>query len=143
MWNALAAKSAAERGDDAFVAEKFGKAHVLALLTRGSRGKDSLDGGENVGGNFFRFTNGFGRGIETLNGGPGHAARKRVVHFGGIFEVTKTGLKQIFLGGGVATRRFAFDQPLGFLRGHAKVEDQAFAGKAVDAVLEMLDPFQE
>src|SRR5712692_6568428 len=101
MGDALAAESATERGDDAFVAEKFGKTHVLALPTRGRRGKHSFDSGENVHGNLFRLANRVLRDVETLNGRPGRAARKRVVHFGGIFEVTKTGLEQIFLGGGV------------------------------------------
>jgi len=136
-------KSAAKRRDNSFVAEKFGQTHALALLTRGSRGKHTLDGGENVHGNIFRLTNGAERGIETLNGCPRHSARKRIVHFGGVFEVMKTGFEQIFLGGGVAARRFAFNEPLRFLRGNPKVEDEAFAGKAVDAVLEMLDPLQK
>src|SRR5713226_6330814 len=143
MGDTISAESAAERRDDAFVAEKFEKTQALALLTRGSRGKHSLDSGENIHGNLFRFANGVECGIETLDGRPGRAARKRVVHFGGILEVTKAGLEQIFLGRGVGARRLALDQPLRFSRRHAKVEDETFAGKAVNAVLEMLDPFQK
>src|SRR5260370_40561522 len=57
--------------------------------------------------------------------------------------MAKTGLEQVFLGGSVTARRFAFDQPLCFSRRYAEVEDEIFTGKAVDAVLEMLDPGQE
>jgi hypothetical protein len=37
MGDTPAAKSAAERGDNTFVAEELGQTHALALLTRGSR----------------------------------------------------------------------------------------------------------
>ena len=143
VGDTFATESAAERGDNAFVSEKLGKTHGLAPLAGGSRGKDFFDGGENVPGDFFRFANRAERGIETLNGGPGRATRKRVVHFGGVFEVAKTGFEEIFARGGVAAGGFAFDEPLGFLRGNAQVEDETFAGKAVNGVLEMLDPLEE
>jgi len=83
------------------------------------------------------------RGVKTLNGGPRRASGKRVVHFGGVFEVTQAGFEQIFLRGGVTARRFTSDEALRFLRRDAKVEDEIFAGKAVDFVFEVLDPFQE
>jgi len=93
--------------------------------------------------NFFRFADSVAGRVETLDSGPGHAARERIIHFGGIFKVMKTGFEQIFLGARVAAGGFAFDQLLRRLRGHAKVKDEIFARKAVDAIFEVLDPFQE
>jgi len=52
VGDSLSAKCAAERRDDAFVAEKFWKAHALALLARGCRRENAFDGGENVDGKF-------------------------------------------------------------------------------------------
>jgi len=73
---------------------------------------------------------------------PGRAPGERVVHLGCVFQ-GRSWPEQILGRGSVAAGGFAFDQALRFLRRNAKVEDEAFAWKAVDAVLEMLDPFQE
>src|SRR5438445_8899348 len=57
--------------------------------------------------------------------------------------MTEAGLEQIFLRGSVAAGRFARDEPLGFQGRHPQIKDEVLAGKSIDAVLEMLDPFQE
>src|SRR5260370_39193956 len=93
--------------------------------------------------NLLRFAHGTMGGVKTLNGGPGGAAGKRVVHLGGVLEVAETGLLQVFLRRSVPASRFARDQPLGFQGWNAQVKDEALAREAVNGVLEMLDPFQE
>src|SRR5207245_10817880 len=117
----IAAERAAERCDDAFVAEKFRKAHASAYLTSRGRGKEAFNGGKDIHGDFFRFANGLCRSVETLNGGPRNTARERVVHLSGVLEMMKAGLKQILAGAGVATGRLAVDQALRLVGRHAKI----------------------
>lgn len=143
MRNALAAQSAAERGDDAFIAEEFGEAHGLAAVLPERAHENLQDGGENFRGDFFLRAHGAKRFVKTGNGGPIGAARELIVHCGGLFEMTEAGFLQVLLDVRVAAGGLASNQLLGLARRDAKIEDQGFAREIVNVVFEMFDPGDE
>lgn len=143
MGDAFAAQSAPESGDDAFIAEKFGEAQGLKALPCGRLHQDLQNGGENFGGDFLLGTHCATRFVKARNGGPVGAARELIVHCGRVFEMAETGLLQVLLHGCVGAGGLAGDEFLGLTWGDTEIEDECFAGEAINVVFEMLDPVDE
>src|SRR5882762_4815792 len=57
--------------------------------------------------------------------------------------MAQAGLLQVPLRRSVAARGLQGDQPLRFTRWDAEIENEIFAGEAVDFVFKVLDPLQE
>ena len=99
--------------------------------------------GENFCGDFFGRAHGGARSGKTFDGDPGGAFREGVVHCGGLFQVAQAGFQQILLRRSVTARGFLRDEFLGFASGNAQVQDEVFAGQAVNSIFEVLNPFEK
>lgn len=141
--DAVGTKHAAQCGDDAFIAEKLGEAHGSANPWHGGLGDRGRNSGEDFCGDLLWGAHGGARLIEALNDGPIGTAGELIVHGSSIFEVAEAGFLDVFFFAGVRTRGLAADENLSLVRRNAKIENEGFAGKLVDAVFEMFDPGDE
>jgi hypothetical protein len=141
--NTFTAESAAQGGDDSFIAEEFGEAHVSPAYLFDGLGKNLQDSGENFRGDVLLRAHRAAGFVEAGNGRPVGAARKLIVHGGGILEMAEAGFLQILLHLCVTASGFARDEFLGLAGRDTEIEHHRFSRQIVDVVFQMLDPGDE